>query len=78
MAGLRNSEVGQGGQVADKRPTLRTAEWTGERIDMDESMSVRAWRTGDAGIRLLVANLEEGLRDVSDASCHATTLLPAT
>jgi hypothetical protein len=27
---------------------------------MDKAMSVRAWRTGDAGTRLLVANLEAG------------------
>jgi hypothetical protein len=47
-----------------------------ERIDMDQTMSVCAWRTGDGSIRLLAAILEEGLRDVSDASCHATLVFP--
>jgi hypothetical protein len=47
-----------------------------KQIDMDQTMSVCAWATADGGIRLLAANLEEGLRDDSDASCHAALVLP--
>jgi hypothetical protein len=47
-----------------------------KRVDMNQTMSLCAWRTADGGTRLLVANLEEGLRDDSDASCHAILVLP--
>jgi len=47
-----------------------------EKIDMNQTMSICAWRAADGSVRLLVANLEEGLRNLSDASCHATLVLP--
>ncbi len=47
-----------------------------KRIDMNQTMSVCAWATADGGIRLLAANLEEGLRDDADATRHATLILP--
>ena len=45
-------------------------------IDLNQTMSICAWATADGGIRLLAANLEEGLGDDSDAFCHATLVLP--
>jgi hypothetical protein len=39
-------------------------------------MNVTAWRTKDGTVRLLAANLEEGLRDDADMTRHATMILP--
>jgi hypothetical protein len=47
-----------------------------ESIDLDQTMNVTAWRTKDGTIRLLAANLEEGLRDDADMTRHATMVLP--
>ena len=38
------------------------------RINVDQSGTIAAWRTGDGKIRLLTGNLEEGLRDDADQS----------
>jgi hypothetical protein len=47
-----------------------------KQVDMNQTMSLCAWRTADGKDYLLAANLEEGLREVSDASCHAALVLP--
>jgi hypothetical protein len=45
-------------------------------IDLDQTMNVTAWRTKDGSIRIMAANLEEGLRDDADMTRHATMVLP--
>lgn len=47
------------------------------QIDLNQTMNISAWRTRDGRIRVLAGNLEEGLRDDSDLSRHATLVLPA-
>jgi hypothetical protein len=47
-----------------------------ESIDLGQTMNVTAWRTKDGTVRLLAANLEEGLRDDADMTRHATMVLP--
>jgi len=44
-------------------------------IDVAQTFNIAAWRT-QSGIRLMAANLEDGLRDDADRSRHATLLLP--
>jgi hypothetical protein len=45
-------------------------------IDLDQTMNITAWRLRDGTIRIMAANLEEGLRDDADMSRHATMVLP--
>ncbi|MGD0221145.1 MAG: hypothetical protein ABSF71_02310 [Terriglobia bacterium] len=45
-------------------------------IDLDQTMNVTAWRTQDGSIRIMAANIEEGLRDDADMTRHATMVLP--
>ena len=47
-----------------------------EEIDLEQTMSVTAWRRDDGKIRILAANLEEGLRDDADMTRHAVMVLP--
>jgi hypothetical protein len=47
-----------------------------ESIDLNQTINVTAWRTKDGAVRLLAANLEEGLRDDADMTRHATMVLP--
>ncbi len=46
-------------------------------IDLRQTMTLAAWSTKTGGLRLLAANLEEGIRDDADASRHGTLVLPA-
>src|SRR5664279_2768904 len=47
-------------------------------VDMNQTMSICAWRTFDDTIHLLAANLEEGLRDDADRFRHAVLVLPSS
>jgi hypothetical protein len=47
-------------------------------IDLSQTMNVTAWRAKDGVIRILAANLEEGLRDDADMTRHAIVVLPAS
>ncbi len=49
-----------------------------EAIDLQQTMSIAAWRTKDGAFRILAGNLEEGLRDDADFSRHAKLALPKT
>jgi hypothetical protein len=49
-----------------------------EAIDLQQTMSIAAWRTKDGAFRILAGNLEEGLRDDADFSRHAELALPHT
>ncbi len=49
-----------------------------EKIDLNQTMSVAAWRGPDGKVRLLAANLEEGLRDDGDMTRHAVIVLPTS
>ena len=49
-----------------------------KQVDLNQTMSICAWRASDGNIRLLAANLEEGLHDDNDSSRHATLVLPDT
>jgi hypothetical protein len=49
-----------------------------EKIDLEQTMNVAAWRTRDETVRVLAANLEEGLRDDADLTRHAILVLPET
>ena len=49
-----------------------------EAIDLQQTMSIAAWRTKDGAFRILAGNLEEGLRDDADFSRHAKLALPHT
>ena len=46
------------------------------KIDLNQTMNIAAWRTQDGKIRIMVGNLEEGLRDDADLSRHATLEIP--
>jgi hypothetical protein len=46
------------------------------QIDLNETMSIAAWRTKSGVTRILAGNLEEGLRDDADLSRHATLAIP--
>jgi hypothetical protein len=48
------------------------------QIDIHQTMSVTAWRTGDGHFHLLAADLEEGLRDDADRSRHVDLVLPTS
>ena len=43
---------------------------------MNQTVNISAWRTTD-GIRLMAANLDEGLQDNADMSRHVTLVLPS-
>jgi hypothetical protein len=47
-----------------------------EVVDLDQTMNVTAWRAKDGKVRILAANLEEGLRDDADMTRHAVIVLP--
>jgi hypothetical protein len=47
-----------------------------DAIDLQQTMSIAAWRTKNGTLRILGGNLEEGLRDDADLSRHATLGLP--
>jgi hypothetical protein len=47
-----------------------------EKIDLNQTMDVAAWRTRDGKIRILAGNLEEGLRDDADFSRSAALQIP--
>ena len=49
-----------------------------QKIDMNQTMSICAWRTSDKAIHLLAANLEEGIRNDTDSYRHATLVLPVS
>ncbi len=54
----------------------RTTVLHANEIDLQQTMNISAWRTRDGAIRILAANLEDGLRDDSDSARHATLSLP--
>jgi hypothetical protein len=54
----------------------QTASPHAPTIDAAQAMSFSAWKTGDATIHLMFANLEEGLRDDADATRTTTIVLP--
>jgi hypothetical protein len=71
-AGAYALAAGAVNSLLSSRPdALRAAH-----IDLNQTMSVIAWRTRDGALHLLAGNLEEGLRDDSDATRHATMVLP--
>jgi hypothetical protein len=45
-------------------------------IDLRQTMNISAWRISDGTVRVLAANLEDGLRDDADLSRHTTLALP--
>jgi hypothetical protein len=47
-----------------------------ETIDLQQTSTVAAWKTGDGVVHLLAGNLEEGLRDDADHSRHFAMQLP--
>ena len=47
-----------------------------DKIDLNQTVSVSAWRTQDGGFRILAANLEEGLRDDADMSRSTSLAIP--
>jgi hypothetical protein len=47
-----------------------------EAIDLSQTMNVTAWRGADGRVKILAANLEEGLRDDADMTRHAVIVLP--
>ncbi len=57
--------------VLKTQPALHASE-----IYLRQTMNVAAWRTKDGTLRILAANLEEGLRDDADITRHATLSLP--
>ncbi|MGP8270456.1 MAG: hypothetical protein ACLQLH_10345 [Terracidiphilus sp.] len=54
----------------------RNASLHASQIDLNQTMSIAAWRTTNGTIHLLAGNLEEGLRDDADLSRHATLAIP--
>lgn len=49
-----------------------------ENIDVGQAVSVCYWRLADGSRRVLVGNLEEGLRFDADFSRHVRVKLPAS
>lgn len=49
-----------------------------DAIDLQQTMSIAAWRKRDGAFMILAGNLEEGLRDDADFSRHAKLALPHT
>ena len=47
-----------------------------EQVDLNQTMNVTAWRGKDGMVRILAANLEEGLRDDADMTRHTILVLP--
>ncbi len=54
----------------------RNASLHASQIDLNQTMSIAAWRTTNGAIHLLAGNLEEGLRNDADLSRHATLAIP--
>lgn len=48
------------------------------QIDQRQTVSLAVWRTASGGVRILTANLEEGLRDDADLSRHTVIDIPAS
>ena len=49
-----------------------------KRIDLEQTLNYTAWRTADGTIRVMAANLEEGLRNDADLTRHAAIVLPSS
>ena len=47
-----------------------------EKVDLNQTVNVSAWRARDGGVRILAANLEEGLRDDADMSRSTDLTIP--
>jgi hypothetical protein len=47
-----------------------------EEVDLNQTMNVTAWQGTEGEVRILAANLEEGLRDDADMTRHAILVLP--
>ncbi len=47
-----------------------------EKIELNQTITVAAWRTQDNELRILAGNLEEGLRDDADFSRTAALAIP--
>jgi len=47
-----------------------------EKIDLQQTMNIAAWRTQQGKLRILAGNLEEGLRDDADFSRTAALAIP--
>jgi hypothetical protein len=47
------------------------------RVPVNQPVAISAWRQADGSLRILAANLEEGLADSADQSRHATVTLPS-
>jgi hypothetical protein len=47
-----------------------------EQVDLNQTMNVTAWRGKDGMIRILAANLEEGLCDDADMTRRTILVLP--
>jgi hypothetical protein len=54
----------------------RNASLHASQIDLNQTMSIAAWRTTNGAIHLLAGNLEEGLRDDADLSRHSKLTIP--
>jgi hypothetical protein len=55
------------------RATVRAAQ-----IDQRQTVSLAVWCTASGDVRILTANLEEGLRDDADLSRHTVLDIPAS
>jgi hypothetical protein len=60
-------------EMLKSRATVRAAQ-----IDQRQTVSLTAWRTASGDVRILTANLEEGLRDDADLSRHAVLEVPTS
>jgi hypothetical protein len=47
-----------------------------EKVDLNQTVNVSAWRTRDGSVHILAANLEEGLRDDADMSRSIDLTIP--
>ncbi len=54
----------------------RNASLHASQIDLNQTMSIAAWRTRNGARHLLGGNLEEGLRDDADLLRHSTIVIP--
>jgi len=55
------------------RPTVHATQ-----VDQRQTVSLAVWRTASGNVRILTANLEEGLRDDADLSRHTALDVPAS
>jgi hypothetical protein len=60
-------------EMLRSRATVRAAQ-----IDQRQTVSLAVWRTASGDVRILTANLEEGLRDDADLSRHTVLDIPAS